>query len=47
MRRQRNYIKPFMQDEQNVEWIWSPAWKFERKQYEAVVAQYQEIRSRS
>ena len=47
MRRQRNYMKPFMQDEQNMEWIWSPEWKFERKQYEAVVTQYQEIRGRS
>ena len=42
MRRQRNYMKPFMQDEQNMEWIWSSGWKFERKQYEAVVTQYQE-----
>ena len=47
IRRQRNYRKPFMQDEQNVEWIWSPGWKFERKHYEAVVAEYQEIRGRS
>lgn len=46
MRRQRNYRKPYMQDEQNIEWIWSPGWKFERKDYEAMVTQYEKLRGR-
>lgn len=44
MRRLRNYRKPYMQDEQNIEWIWSPGWKFERKDYEAMVTQYEKLR---
>lgn len=47
IRRQRNYQKPYMQDEQNIEWIWSPGWMFERKQYALMIAQYQELRTKS
>lgn len=44
IRRLRNYIKPYMQREENIEWTWSPNWAFERKDYEAMLRQYQKLR---
>ena len=43
IRRLRNYYKPYMQREENVEWMWSPNWEFERGEYEAMVGQYERV----
>lgn len=45
IRRLRNYLKPYMQKEQNIEWIWSPHWEFELKNYETMVEQYRKLKS--
>lgn len=45
IRRLRNYLKPYMQNERNIEWIWSPNWVFGRKDYEAMLCQYQKLKS--
>lgn len=44
IRRLRNYLKPYMQKEQNIEWIWCPKWVFEEREYEAMIQQYQRIK---
>lgn len=44
IRRLRNYLKPYMQKEQNIEWMWSPGWEFEKEEYEAVIQQYQRLK---
>lgn len=43
IRRLRNYLKPYMQKEQNIEWIWNPCWEFEKENYQKMVKKYREI----
>lgn len=43
IRRLRNYLKPYMQNGQNVEWIWETGWQFEREEYEIMAERYREI----
>lgn len=43
IRRLRNYFKPYMQNGQNVEWIWETGWQFEREEYEIMAERYREI----
>lgn len=45
IRRLRNYLKPYMQKEQNIDWIWSPKWAFKIKDYETMLNKYQKIRT--
>lgn len=45
IRRLRNYLKPYMQNEQNIEWMWNPGWKFKKEDYEAMVEQYRELKN--
>lgn len=44
IRRLRNYLKPYMQKEQNIEWICCPGWAFEKGEYETMIQQYQRLR---
>ena len=34
-----------MQKEQNMEWIWNPAWQFEKGAYKAIIQQYQKLKT--
>lgn len=43
IRRLRIYLKPYMQNGQNVEWIWETGWQFEREEYEIMAERYREI----
>lgn len=43
IRRLRNYMKPYMQKEENIQWIKEVTWMFERKQYREMVERYREI----
>ena len=43
IRRRRNYTKPYMQGEENITWICSPLWQFERKEYERMVEDYRKV----
>ena len=43
IRRLRNYFKPYMQNGQNMEWIWETGWQFEREEYEIMTERYREI----
>ena len=43
IRRRRNYTKPYMQREENITWICSPLWQFERKEYERMVEDYRKV----
>ena len=43
IRRRRNYTKPYMQGEENITWICSPLWQFERKEYERMVEYYRKV----
>lgn len=44
IRRLRNYLKPYMQKENNIEWIWCPEWEFEKEEYEAMIQLYQKFK---
>lgn len=43
IRRLRNYMKPYMQKEQNIDWIKELNWEFSIEEYERVVEQYRNI----
>ncbi len=43
IRRLRNYMKPYMQKDENISWIKDVKWVFDRKQYEKMVERYREI----
>ncbi len=45
IRRLRNYLKPYMQKEQNIKWIWFPKWEFEKREYETMIQLYQKFRN--
>ena len=45
IRRLRNYIKPYMQKEENIEWVQELHWEFDAKEYESVVEQYRNIKN--
>lgn len=40
IRRLRNYLKPYMQEETNIKWFWTTNWAFDLDDYGAMVAQY-------
>lgn len=44
IRRLRNYLKPFMQNEKNIEWLCNTSWEFEREEYEIMIEQYRKIK---
>lgn len=44
IRQLRNYTKPYMQREENIEWIQELQWEFDAKEYEAAVEQYRAIK---
>lgn len=44
IRRLRNYFKPYMQNEQNIEWLLDSGWKFEKNDYEKTVEKYRKLR---
>lgn len=44
IRQLRNYMKPYMQRKENMEWIWEMNWVFEAKAYQAVVEQYRRLK---
>lgn len=43
IRRLRNYMKPYLQEDANIRWIKEVNWVFERKQYEEMVEKYRKI----
>lgn len=45
IRRLRNYIKPYMQEPDNVEWLQELNWEFDPVEYELAVARYRELRA--
>lgn len=45
IRRLRNYLKPYIQKEQNIEWMWCPGWAFEKAEYEAMIQKYQRLKN--
>lgn len=44
IRRLRNYMKPYMQDDANIKWFWSSNWAFETDNYAAMVEQYRNLK---
>ncbi len=44
IRRLRNYMKPYMQDDANIKWFWSSDWAFETDNYAAMVEQYRNLK---
>lgn len=44
IRRLRNYMKPYMQDDANIKWFWSSDWAFETDNYVAMVEQYRNLK---
>ena len=44
IRRLRNYMKPYMQDDANIKWFWSSDWAFETDNYAAMVEQYRKLK---
>lgn len=44
IRRLRNYMKPYMQQDKHIEWFWMPQWKFFREEYDLVVEGYRKLK---
>lgn len=47
IRRLRNYMKPYMQDDANIKWFWSSDWAFETDSYVAMVEQYRNLKQQA
>ena len=47
IRRLRNYMKPYMQDDANIKWFWSSDWAFETDNYAAMVEQYRNLKQQA
>ena len=47
IRRLRNYMKPYMQDDANIKWFWSSDWAFETDSYIAMVEQYRNLKQQA
>lgn len=47
LRRRRNYTNPYMQEDENIDWIIEPYWKFDRNEYEQMVENYRELQKRT
>lgn len=45
IRRLRNYVKPYMQQEENIEWIQELNWEFDVREYMLMVEKYREIKN--
>ena len=43
MRRLRNYMRPYMQKEENIDWIKETGWEFDIQEYEAAVEVYRKL----
>lgn len=43
IRRLRNYMKPYMQKEENIDWIKETRWEFDIQEYEAAVDVYRKL----
>lgn len=43
IRRLRNYLKPYIQREDNIEWLGHPHWSFRAADYDAVVEEYRKL----
>lgn len=44
IRRLRNYTKPYMQRDENIEWLLEVNWEFDAKEYMAVVEKFRELK---
>lgn len=44
LRRLRNYVKPYMQEERNIEWIGHPNWVFRAENYARATERYRKLR---
>lgn len=44
IRRLRNYMKPYMQKDENIEWMQELNWEFDAKEYQIVTEQYRELK---
>lgn len=44
IRRLRNYLKPYMQKEENVKWLHKLNWEFDNEEYNKVIEKYREIK---
>lgn len=44
IRRLRNYMKPYMQREENIQWIWESGWEFEPENYEAMLEHWRGLK---
>ncbi len=44
IRRLRNYMKPYMQRDENIEWIKELNWEFDADEYAVVVERYRELK---
>lgn len=44
IRRLRNYMRPYMQKEENIEWIQELNWEFDAEEYGTVVEQYRKLK---
>ena len=47
IRRLRNYMKPYMQEETNIEWLWFCNWTFAAGNYAAVVEYYRDLKQQA
>lgn len=45
IRKLRNYLKPYLQKDQNIEWIWNPEWQFQKELYEVIIQYYQKLKN--
>ena len=44
IRRLRNYTKPYMQRDKNIEWLLEGNWEFDAKEYMAAVERFRELK---
>lgn len=45
IRRLRNYMNPYMQDDENVNWIKDVDWTFDENEYKGVIEKYRKIKN--
>lgn len=45
IRRLRNYMKPYMQQEENIEWFENVNWEFDVKEYECMVEKFRKLKN--
>ncbi|MDE7298612.1 MAG: XRE family transcriptional regulator [Lachnospiraceae bacterium] len=45
IRRLRNYVKPYMQKDNHIEWLRETGWEFDREEYAAAVGKFRELKN--